>query len=502
MIQILIACTLPLIALAGPATPVHPARPAPAASTRKPEPTPHKPAADKTIRKGKPTLPAPKPKAPRKTGTNPTADKPQQNPPKGQTKKILAIVDLSKRLCRTDVSWTLRLYDTIRKALGGSWPKGLAPIDDPELRRVLAGDRPDWSLQQAQALLDRARLAYATLKIQQALTDLQAARELLLRQVPVASAKPLLAQVWAYLVMCHNSLGQGEQARKAAADLALVSADGKPLPRVLWKRYKPKPKQNKPTRRFVRRGRRLKTRGPGALVSVPKGATVYVDFKVLPPTAPQWIVLPNQSNRNRLALRADRHKYLAVEAPGKRRFFTIVSPTNLDPLQVVLPPAGPDPEAKIRAWLDDIRAKGPDAERISALGARVHAHWILVLLRRPDGRHLALYETARPASPRWTGLVADLETQPSTKQVESLVSLLAPKPKARPTPRALARSARKAARKVAARPTNPATKPKKKPLWKKWYFWVALGAVAVAATVFAVTKDKQSDEVDIRVYRP
>ncbi len=449
--------------------------------------------------------------------------------PKNDAPRILALVNLSAHLTRTQVKRSLEFYELLRKSFGGAWPKTLSPLEDFDLRALLAGDRPDWSLEQAKTLLAEAKVAYATLKVRAALSHLEAAREILLRRVSVDQAKGPLAEVWAYLVMCRNSLGQADLARREAANLALVSPEGKPLPEVLWNRYRPTPSQN--TR--VRRRRPRPSRKHLAQILVPRGASIYLNFKRLPSSnqghrdlaqtkpagrrprrpsrpgrsaSPDDATVPNDQAMERYTIPLSRPVFLAVEAPGKQHYFSMLQPRT-GPVRVVLTPAPRDRRADLRRWLDALRGRQPTPDQIQALAAKTKASLFLLIQEDAKGLSLVVLDSRKPAKPLWT---KRFPPPPATstgwpkvtvQDLSGLTAILLP-PKPRPSRTALARTARKAARKVANKKNLPIKKPRKKPLWKKWYFWVALGAVAVAATVFAVTKDKQSDQVDIRVSRP
>jgi hypothetical protein len=209
----------------------------------------------------------------------------------------------------------------------------------------------------------------------------------------------------------------------------------------------------------------------------------------------------------------NRAHHLAVEAPGRRRYYRNL-PAGRTAVKVlaVLPPAPVDAHRSLRTSLARIRKLKPERQP-SAVAALLKPHNLArALVVIPKAAHLTvrlldvrtatyLGPAARLSLPMNPAQLAALKKWAGTARAAVAKAVAAATP-GRPGPEKLKprEAARKAAREVAGK-KKPLSKKKKKPLWKQWYFWVAAAAVATVITVFALRKD-ESGTVEVKVYRP
>ncbi len=392
---------------------------------------------------------------------------------------LAALVNVARGPTEQEAGDVLAGYKALARGLPG-WDL----LPDLVARRLLAGSVRDWPIEEARRLLDRGRLAQAALKLEEALSLLERAEDLLLAKVPTEKARPVLKLVWASLVAAHHAAGQIEAARKAAGRLALVSPTGAPLPPSLWNRYRPG------TQAFT----------PPAVLRIraPEAARVWVDFRPSAPsrdaTAPPQ---PGEAAKWKLwEVPVERPTVLvAVEAPGHARFFESVAlrPGETKEIVPILRPTETNPHAKLAAWWFERLRRGVGPKELQELGWRLHLDLLVVTDTSAQSRTYRLFHVK---SGIFQGTVASLDP----KALAAWKALRLVRQRVSP--------ARKAARAAArnARPAPAGSTPKQKeatPLWKKWYFWVIIGAVVAGATAFALTRqDEGRDEVEIRVWRP
>ncbi len=395
-------------------------------------------------------------------------------------KPLAAIVNVARAPTEEAASEVLAGYEALGRAVP-NWDL----LPDLVARRLLAGSVRDWPLEAARRLLAQGRLAQAALKLDEAISLLKRAERLLLEKVPTAQSKPVLRLVWASLVAAHHAAGQIAEARRAAARLALVSQDGAPLPPALWSRYRP-------SAAFLTQPAHLRLRAPGE-------ARVWVNFEPAAPTgdatgparpgqpAAAWKLWEVQARRQTL--------FLAVELPGHVKFFRIFTFQAGEKRDLVaLPSRVPaNPHASLARWWFERLRQGVGPKELQELGWRLHADLLVVTDSSARRRTFRLFQVAN----------ATFQDTAASLTPKALAAWRAGVPEARPVA-AARKAARAAARK--ARPAPARTIPKHhkaKPLWKKWYFWVVIGAVVIGATAFALTKrDQGQDEVEIRVFRP
>ncbi|MCD6499772.1 MAG: hypothetical protein J7M25_15880 [Deltaproteobacteria bacterium] len=374
--------------------------------------------------------------------------------------------------------------------------RGLGQAVGPTaLRMVLAGAPFNWTIAEARSTLAAARLSYATVKLQQAINQLRRVESLYLRYVPSPQAKNGLHQVWALMVLAYHTLGMSQKARKSAENLALLEPTGNPVPPAIWRQYAPK----RPAR-----SRRTLT------VDAPANATLLMDFKAVQPTA-------HRADRATWSLKVSRGgHHIMLDAPGHAHFYAWVPPGRKDAQTTVDMPTRPaDSFAELRAFFSSLSRKnaGLDPAALESIARRTRIRLLLVAWFDVQGLKIRAFDSRHK---RYLGTTITLkgttgqgtQTRAWTKQVALALSPVKARPSHVPLPRkALANSTKKAAGQEAKRAAEQRKLKghhKRKPLWKRWYFWVAIGTVGILAGVFAYkNKDNStSDVVRVRVHRP
>jgi len=415
-----------------------------------------------------------------------TANSRHTPPAKGRPTSPWAVVVASPHPTKSQVQLIENLYLTRTFVVFGR------PIASKALRTVLAGAPFVWTTEEARATLTAARLSYATVKLQQAIGQLRRAESLYLRYVPSAQARKGLHQTWALMVLAYHSLGMSKQARQAAENLALLEPSGKPVPPAIWKQYAPS-----------RRGKMRRTLSVDGLA----GATLLVDFKPVPPTT-------RSAGRDIWTIKVRRAgHHVMLDAPGHAKFYAWVPSGSKDTQLTAVMPARPaDTFMDLRAFLATKSDKGPglDPTDLKKVAQQAGAHLLLVAWFEAQNLRLRAFDASHK---RYVGATITLHGSSGrmaqnptwTKQVAQAFAPRKPRP---PLPRkALSKSTKKAADQQAKRAADQRklkAHHKGKPLWKRWYFWVAIGAVGILAGVFAYkNKDNStSDVVQVRVHRP
>jgi hypothetical protein len=403
----------------------------------------------------------------------------------------------------TSVGQLLRLYQALESGRLGQ------PISDRALRETLAGKPANPALLKAKSSLDKGKALYGALKLEEAVKSLRRAETLYLEHVATARSRRGLRDTWAYLLLALSSLGQQKEMKEVAGRLRLLTKPGKApagVPASLWKKIS------------ARLPKKTKTRG--LAIEAPSSAKVWVDFKPvsLPAGEPPKEEKGSGASLRRLRVDGGEH-HVAVEAAGHRKLYRRVEPgRDSQSITAVLAPESAPPHLRLRRKLAKIRESraGFTAAASSTIASSLEIARLIVASPAGKGWSLRAFDskTGTFVSPplaisfpveaadlaRLKGWSVKLADKLSPKKKEARAADEKTKPRKLP----LKESARKAAAKV-AEPKSPAEKGKEKkkpkPLWKRWYFWVAIGAVGIVTAVFALRKE-ETDKVEIEVYRP
>jgi hypothetical protein len=375
------------------------------------------------------------------------------------------------------------------------------PIADRALRAALLKRPSDLTLVRTRAAISAGRSLFAALKHQPAIQKLRQAESLLLQHVSSKTARPLLRETWTYLLLSLDAQGKTQKATAVARNLEKLTAGRQKPPKVpqaLWNKYR-RPKKRPAKMRSL-------------TLETPANVTVQVDFTTV---APEKGKPKGDADLRVWKLNVD-HKdhHITVEARGHRKFYTHL-PAGRKPasISVVLAPLPTVSYKSLREKLAALAgASGKKWSRFLGALARKHAIDRFVTAFERNGQWIVKVFSAQRKA--FVGPAAAISFPPTqkTKQkvhawahtvVSAVRKAQSSDEKAAARQRALKKSTRKAAAAVADPKKKPLKKKKKKttPLWKRWYFWVAIGAVGIVTAVFALRKE-ESDKVEIQVYRP
>ncbi len=370
------------------------------------------------------------------------------------------------------------LYEILDKTSLG---KGL---DKEDLRNALLSAPFDGSFEKADNKLTKGRALYGELKFEEAIDVLKRAKSIFLEHVGQEKGSEGLASTLSYLILSMNSIGQEEQMREYAEILHYVVAGAYPqtIPSSLWKKILPKKRPQK---------RPLKIRAP-------KEASVYVNFKLLEDDA-QTV---DDNNALWTLISHTGLLHVVVEAPGHKKFYTKIQPGR-DEVYIVagMSPLAEDPHQDVRNTVGEWLSKPtvPGEKDMLSLAEKTGADRLILARRKKETIILQIFEAKKkkllPLSFEVIPSVSVEHSENLSLWATAVAKSLAPKPID------LKKSKRKAAVKVTEKKTLPPKKKKPVPVWKRWYFWTALGVVGIVTVVFAVRKDPES-RVEIKVQRP
>jgi len=392
-----------------------------------------------------------------------------------------AIVNLAGDNPKT-ITELLNLYKILQKSSLGDG------LEETSLQKALLGAAHDTRFKNAQETMKRGKRLYGALKFSEAISVFEKAKTMFLRSVHHDKAADELISTLSYLMLSLNSLGKTPEAREVARTLSFLSRDSVPekVPSPLWKQLKPK---RKPNTRILK-------------IRAPKDARVFVDFTLLKDgDAPEADGDVLWSTRIDTGLH-----HVIVQAKGLRKFYTQVQagPANVS-LVTTMEPEPKDPHPNIRSTVIEWLSKKavPTTKELKALARKARVQRLVMVKKEEIVYSLQLFEAKNHQlySPTvtYTPPIDEKDKEKLIKWGPVIARSLKPKEETKKIP--LEKSTKKAAAE-AGKKKPLSEKPKKvPPIWKRWYFWVTLGAVGIVAVVFAVRGDPEN-KVEIEVTRP
>lgn len=400
-----------------------------------------------------------------------------------------AIVNLAGDNSRT-ITELLNLYNILKKSSLGD------VLEETSLQRALLGAAYDTRFKDAQETMNRGKRLYGALKFSEAISVLEKAKNMFLRGVDHDKAADELISTLSYLMLSLNSMGKTSEAREIARTLSFLSKNSVPekVPAPLWKQLKPKQKR-KPNTRILK-------------IRAPKDARVFVDFKLLKNGALlKGGATPGADGDVLWSTRIDTGlHHIIVEAEGLRKFYTQVQAGPADvSLVTTMELESKDPHPYIRSTVIEWLSKKavPTTKELKALARKARVQRLVIVKKEKTAYSLQLFEAKNvriyPLTVTYTPPINEKDKEKLIKWGSAIARSLKPKEEVKKIP--LEKSTKKAAAE-AGKKKPLSEKPKKTPpIWKRWYFWVTLGAVGIVAVVFAVRGDPEN-KVEIEVTRP
>ncbi|MSP61895.1 MAG: PEGA domain-containing protein [Myxococcales bacterium] len=336
---------------------------------------------------------------------------------------------------------------TVERALAAA--PDLRPLEDPDVRRALSEGGPS---AQVAGRIAASRIHLGAQRCGAADTLLAEAEAIALADLPVAEAAVALGEIEPIRLLCADLARDDAAAQRAVRLLLLGSA--RPTPEMAAAMARHPVPQASPA--------------PAVRVeSEPPGAQVYVDLRAVGATP--------------LDLPADRRAdaLIDLEMPSHRKVHRVAPVAGT--LAVAL--AREDRPGPLVDRLRAARGEAPEAE-VAALGLRVGAARVLVMRPQPDHPGQLQARLLDVATARW---LRPMVAVPIADAPVRLLAYAALRPEVAPAP---------------AKGVPAATVEKQEPpvpAWKRWYTWVAGGALLALVVGLLVADRIGSDEVTIHV---